>query len=212
MGPDLESNRQPFGPQASTQSTEPHQPGLTNFFLRGFSTDTPDVLRGVENTTRALNLKICVLERISCFHFLTHGHADCVATLQGQAGSQKNICADGKIFTELLGCLACLYSWVGKPYTPQAACLSACRVSWPLLPSMAPIMAPIPLHVSHHHHPQQVVPTCLSTRGEQSWQDARNYITQHNSVHVSPFHVMGTVYWTQSQSYENTTYQALPSL
>ena len=28
MGPDWESNLQPFGSQASTQSTEPHQPGF----------------------------------------------------------------------------------------------------------------------------------------------------------------------------------------
>ena len=31
MCPDWESNLQPFGPQASTQSTEPHQPG--HFYL-----------------------------------------------------------------------------------------------------------------------------------------------------------------------------------
>ena len=31
MCPDWESNRQPFGSQASTQSTEPHQPGLSIF-------------------------------------------------------------------------------------------------------------------------------------------------------------------------------------
>ena len=30
---DWESNRQPFGSQASTQSTEPHQPGLFHCFL-----------------------------------------------------------------------------------------------------------------------------------------------------------------------------------
>ena len=30
MCPDWESNQQPFGLQASTQSTEPHQPGLKN--------------------------------------------------------------------------------------------------------------------------------------------------------------------------------------
>ena len=31
--PDWESNLQPFGPQAGTQSTEPHQPGQTSVFL-----------------------------------------------------------------------------------------------------------------------------------------------------------------------------------
>ena len=85
--------------------------------------------------------------------------------------------ADGKIFTGPLGCLACLYSWLGEPHTLQAACLFACLMSWPLLPSVAPIVAPVPLRVSHHQHPQQGVPTSLSPRGEQSRQDARNYIT-----------------------------------
>ena len=87
--------------------------------------------------------------------------------------------ADGQIFSEPLGCLACLYSWVGKPCTLQAECLSACLMSWPLLSSVTPILAPVPLHVSHHHRPQQGVPTCLSTRGEQSRQDAK---TLHNTV------------------------------
>ena len=34
IGPDWESNRQPFGSQASTQSTEPHQPGLPRFISK----------------------------------------------------------------------------------------------------------------------------------------------------------------------------------
>ena len=34
MCPDWESNWQPFGFQAITQSTEPHQPGLLSYFLR----------------------------------------------------------------------------------------------------------------------------------------------------------------------------------
>ena len=34
-----------------------------------------------------------------------------------------------------------------------------------------------PLECVSHHRPQQGVPTCVSTRGEQSWQDARNYVT-----------------------------------
>ena len=32
MCPDWESQKQPFGSQTSTQSTEPHQPGLCQFF------------------------------------------------------------------------------------------------------------------------------------------------------------------------------------
>ena len=99
----------------------------------------------------------------------------CVATLQGWAGPwyshrQNNI-----------------HGAVGLSGMPlfmggrarHAACLSACPTSWPLLCSVAPTMAPAPLCVSHHQHPQQGVPTCLSTRGEQSRQDAK---TLHNTV------------------------------
>ena len=88
-----------------------------------------------------------------------------------KAWQVHGISADGKIFMELLGCLACLYSWVGEPCMLQAVCLSA--MSWPLLPSVAPIVTPVPVRVSHHHRPQQGVPTCLSTTGEQRRQDAR---------------------------------------
>ena len=34
MCPDWESNQRPFGSQAGTQSTKPHQPGLLLLFLR----------------------------------------------------------------------------------------------------------------------------------------------------------------------------------
>ena len=94
-----------------------------------------------------------------------------------KARQVHGIRGDGKIFMETLGCLACLYTHVGKPRMMQAVCLSACLMSWPLFPSVAPIVAPVPLHVSHHHRPQQLVPTCVSSRGEQSQQDARNYTT-----------------------------------
>ena len=90
-----------------------------------------------------------------------------------KARQVHGIRADGKIFKEPLGCRARLYSWVGEPCTLQAACLSACLMSGPLLPSTAPIMVPVPLRVSHHHRPQQGVPTCLSTTGEQSWKTAK---------------------------------------
>ena len=33
MCPDWELNQQPFGSQASTQSSEPYQPGLEKFFI-----------------------------------------------------------------------------------------------------------------------------------------------------------------------------------
>ena len=94
-----------------------------------------------------------------------------------KARQVHGIHADGKIFMEPLGCLACLYSQVGGPHMLQAVCLFACLMSWRLFPSMAPTVAPVPLPVTHHHHPHQGVPTYLNTRGEQSWQDARNYTT-----------------------------------
>ena len=65
------------------------------------------------------------------------------------------------------------YSWVDEPRTLQAVCLSSRLMLWPLLPSVAPV----PMGVSHHQRPQQEVPLCLSTRGEQSQQDARNHTT-----------------------------------
>ena len=36
MFPDWESNQQPFGLQASAQSTEPHQPGLPWAFIKEY--------------------------------------------------------------------------------------------------------------------------------------------------------------------------------
>ena len=99
----------------------------------------------------------------------------CVATLQGPTGSwyscrRKNI--HGAVG------MSGMPLFVGKQVTHAASCISICmsHVVAPV-PSMAPIVAPVPLHVSHHHRPQQGVPTCLSTTGEQSWKTAR---TLHN--------------------------------
>ena len=64
----------------------------------------------------------------------------CVATLE--ARQVHGICTHGKIFTEPLGCLACLYSWVGEPLMLQAACLSACLC-------MSQVMALAPQHGTH---------------------------------------------------------------
>ena len=94
-----------------------------------------------------------------------------------KAGQVRGMRANGAIFRECLGCVACLYLQVGEPCTLQAPCLCACLMLWPLLPSVAPIMAPVPLCVSHHHCPQLGVPTCLSTRGEQSRKLPEHYIT-----------------------------------
>ena len=83
-----------------------------------------------------------------------------------KAGQAHGIHTDRTIFTEPLGCLACLYSQEGEPHTLQAAWLSVCLC-------VAPIMAPVPLCVSVYLHPHQGVPTCLRTRGEQSRKTAR---------------------------------------
>ena len=49
--------------------------------------------------------------------------------------------------------------------------------------------------------------TLLYTKYRQSQQDARIYcVTQQDSA--GPLNVMRTLYWTQSQGYEKTTYQA----
>ena len=96
-----------------------------------------------------------------------------------KARQVHGIRADGKIFTEPLGCPACLYPWVGEALTLQATCLSACLMSWLVLPSVSLIVAPVPLCVSPHHCLQQGVPTCLGTRGEQSPKTAR---TLHNII------------------------------
>ena len=42
MCPDWESNRRPFGSQAGTQSTEPHQPGLYHSFFNHSSLEGMD--------------------------------------------------------------------------------------------------------------------------------------------------------------------------
>ena len=68
--------------------------------------------------------------------------------------------------------------FMGGGATHAASCVSICT-SPVVAPAsyVAPIMAPVPLRVSHHHHLRQGVPTCLSARGQQSWQTARRYIT-----------------------------------
>ena len=73
-------------------------------------------------------------------------------------------------------CHAFIHRWASHGML-QDVCLSACLTSWHLLPTVASIVAPVPLCVSHRHCPQQGGPTCLSTRGEQSRRDATNYIT-----------------------------------
>ena len=112
----------------------------------------------------------------------SHGASCCQCTSVpvlplSRAGQVHGIYADRKIFMEPLGCLACFYSWAGEPRTLQAACLSVCLMLWPLLPSVASIVAPVPLCISHHHCPQQGVPTCSRAKGEQSRKTAR---TLHN--------------------------------
>ena len=75
----------------------------------------------------------------NCSHFINNGWAFsrqtsycvCVCVYTNvwppfKARQVHGIHADGKIFMESLGCLVCLYSWVGEPCMLQAACLSAC--------------------------------------------------------------------------------------
>ena len=50
-----------------------------------------------------------------------------------QAWQVHKIQADGRIFTELLGCLTRLYSRVGDPCMPEAACPPACHPVWHML-------------------------------------------------------------------------------
>lgn len=50
--------------------------------------------------------------------------------------------ADKRIFMELLGCLACLYAWMGEPRMLQAAC--------PLRVSACLYMSPVLQHVTCH--------------------------------------------------------------
>ena len=128
--------------------------------------------------------------------------------------------ADGKIFMEPLGRPECLYSRVGEPRMLQAACLSACLMSWPLLPIVAPIVAPVPLRVSHHHRPQQGVPTCLSTRGEHSRKTVRTLrniilhmwarFTLWEQLIRPSLKAMGTLVIRRLQGYGNTASLSYP--
>ena len=59
MCPDWESNRQPFGSQASTQSTEPHQPGLLLLFPHSQETKLTLKLLSMPKCTLILLAKIC---------------------------------------------------------------------------------------------------------------------------------------------------------
>ena len=100
------------------------------------------------------NCILLITEQIFTNLFFPVEVAVCVGLFK--AGQVHGICADGKPFTELLGCLMCLYSWEGEPCTLQAACLSTCLC-------MAHVMAPAPQRDTHrgtcplacfsHHHP-----------------------------------------------------------
>ena len=92
-----------------------------------------------------------------------------------KARQVHGIGADGKILTEPLGCLACLYSQVGEPsrlhcklrvylhVSCPGHCSPAWHPVWHLSLCMSLIIIP----------PQQGVPTCLSIRGEQSWKTVK---------------------------------------
>ena len=56
--PDWESNQWPFGLQAATQSTEPHQPGL-------------NTMKFIHGSLTALSLRTAFVQVDFCFSFLT---------------------------------------------------------------------------------------------------------------------------------------------
>ena len=66
-----------------------------------------------------------------------------------------------------------------------------------------PCISPVPQHGT-----QQGTPASLSTGYKQSQQNAkRYYVTELHSTHSSPLKATATVYGSQSQGYENITYQ-----
>ena len=85
------------------------------------------------------------------------------------------IWAERRLLLELLGFLTWLYSRVGNPHMPQAACLPACLC-------VAHCMPPVPL-CGTCCGIQQGVPTCLSTRDKQSWK-AKKIIWHSMILHM----------------------------
>ena len=132
-----------------------------------------------------------------------------VATLQGQACPWYS-CRQQNIH-RAVG-MSGMPLFTGGRATRAASCVSICMSLTALAPQHGTHCGSCPLACLSSSSPQQGVPTCLSTRGEQSQPDARNYIISHNSAYASPSHVMGIVYGTQSQDYENSSYQAPPRL
>ena len=63
-------------------------------------------------------------------------------------------------------------------------------------------------HVASCMCPQWEAPTFFILHSDKAGRKPGYYITQRDSAHGSPLNVMGTIYWTQCQGYENTTYQA----
>ena len=74
--------------------------------------------------------------------------------------------------------------------SPACLCVSHC-------------VSPVPLSGTQHG-----APTPLNTRDKHSWQSANRCYATEPTTHASPLKATGTVYRTQSQGYENTTYQA----
>ena len=113
-----------------------------------------------------------------------------------EAGQVYGIWADRRIVVELLGCLTCLYLRVDDSCMLQAVCppafffcMSLCVIC-PLCLSGKPLIS-------------------LYAKYRQSQQGAnRSYATKLHTMHASPLKAMGTLYQTQSQGRENTTYQA----
>ena len=88
----------------------------------------------------------------------------------------------------------------GKATHAASLCMSpgpsVWHAAWTLLPSVAHVVA----------LSRESLPAYLLEANKASFQP-ENYIRWYNSAHASPLHVMGTVYWIQSQNYENTAFQ-----
>ena len=70
-----------------------------------------------------------------------------------------SIRADGTIFTKLLGCLACLYSWVGKPSRGSQGLAASC-----VSPCISHVAALAPQHGTHRGTcPLARLSACLSS-------------------------------------------------
>ena len=112
--------------------------------------------------------------------------------LQGLTGSQHS----GKQNTHRAGGMSDMPLFTGG-WTPHAASrLSSCMC----LPVSAYHLSPLcgTRHGTQCSIQQGASTAFLNSRTNKASKKPENYITYHNSAHVSPLHVMGTIYRTHS--------------